>query len=133
MFEKKVEETIVIKNEKMVYAVRLKSKMDDCSTSRIENSNPYIIIENGQIKFIDTLYGAKSEFNFSNEVHVVSKEIFISGLKTAVKQKILELKQLELVFAEMNLSECIGDTIQENVSVLSKFKRALIGNGDTSN
>ena len=111
---KKVEETIVIRNEKMIYAVRLKSKTEG-EDGRRENNNPYLIVEGGKIKYIDHIYGNKSEFNFNDEVHTVAKEIFISGLKNAIKEEILQLKQLELVLEEMNLKECIGDTLQEIV------------------
>lgn len=93
---KKIEETIVIRNEKMSYAVRLCSKLEG-EGSRLENRNPYMVVEDGKIKYLDSLYGNKSEFNFNDEVHAVAKEIFISGLRTAIKEEILRLKQLELV------------------------------------
>lgn len=116
---KKVEETIVIRNEKMIYAVRLKSKTEG-EDGRRENNNPYLIVEGGKIKYIDHIYGNKSEFNFNDEVHTVAKEIFISGLKNAIKEEILQLKQLELVLEEMNLKECIGDTLQESATFLQR-------------
>ena len=118
---KKIEETIVIRNNKMVYAIRLNSKLDG-EGSRIENRNPYIIVEDGKIKYIDSLYGSKSEFNFADEVHVVAKEIFISCLKTAIKEEILQLKQLELVLQEMGLTECIGNTLEESATFLQRVK-----------
>ena len=123
---KKVEETIVIRNEKMIYAVRLKSKMED---ERRENNNPYLIVEGGKIKYIDHIYGNKSEFNFNDEVHTVAKEIFVSGLKNAIKEEILQLKQLELVLEEMNLKECIGDTLQESATFLQNVRK-FIGVGE---
>jgi hypothetical protein len=125
---KKVEETIVIRNEKMIYAVRLKSKTED-KDGRRENNNPYLIVEGGKIKYIDHIYGNKSEFNFNDEVHTVAKEIFISGLKNAIKEEILQLKQLELVLEEMNLKECIGDTLQESATFLQNVRK-LIGVGE---
>lgn len=125
---KKVEETIVIRNEKMIYAVRLKSKTED-EDGRRENNNPYLIVEGGKIKYIDHIYGNKSEFNFNDEVHTVAKEIFISGLKNAIKEEILQLKQLELVLEEMNLKECIGDTLQESATFLQNVRK-LIGVGE---
>ena len=123
---KKVEETIVIRNEKMIYAVRLKSKTED---ERRENNNPYLIVEGGKIKYIDHIYGNKSEFNFNDEVHTVAKEIFVSGLKNAIKEEILQLKQLELVLEEMNLKECIGDTLQESATFLQNVRK-FIGVGE---
>lgn len=125
---KKVEETIVIRNEKMIYAVRLKSKTEG-EDGRKENNNPYLIVEGGKIKYIDHIYGNKSEFNFNDEVHTVAKEIFISGLKNAIKEEILQLKQLELVLEEMNLKECIGDTLQESATFLQNVRK-LIGAGE---
>lgn len=125
---KKVEETIVIRNEKMIYAVRLKSKTEG-EYGRRENNNPYLIVEGGKIKYIDHIYGNKSEFNFNDEVHTVAKEIFISGLKNAIKEEILQLKQLELVLEEMNLKECIGDTLQESATFLQNVRK-LIGVGE---
>ena len=123
---KKVEETIVIRNEKKIYAVRLKSKTED---ERRENNNPYLIVEGGKIKYIDHIYGNKSEFNFNDEVHTVAKEIFVSGLKNAIKEEILQLKQLELVLEEMNLKECIGDTLQESATFLQNVRK-FIGVGE---
>lgn len=125
---KKVEETIVIRNEKMIYAVRLKSKTEG-KDGRRENNNPYLIVEGGKIKYIDHIYGNKSEFNFNDEVHTVAKEIFISGLKNAIKEEILQLKQLELVLEEKNLKECIGDTLQESATFLQNVRK-LIGVGE---
>lgn len=118
---KKIEETIVIRNNKMVYAVRLCSKLEG-EGSRIENRNPYIIVEDGKIKYIDNLYSGKSEFNFADEVHMVAKEIFINGLRTAIKEEILQLKQLELVLSEMGLNECVGNTLQESATFLQRVK-----------
>lgn len=104
---KKVEETIVIRNEKMIYAVRLKSKTEG-EDGRRENNNPYLIVEGGKIKYIDHIYGNKSEFNFNDEVHTVAKEIFISGLKNAIKEEILQLKQLESATFLQNVRKFIG-------------------------
>lgn len=71
----------------MIYAVRLKSKTEG-KDGRRENNNPYLIVEGGKIKYIDHIYGNKSEFNFNDEVHTVAKEIFISGLKNTIKEEI---------------------------------------------
>lgn len=56
---KKIEETIVIRNEKMSYAVRLCSKLEG-EGSRLENRNPYMVVEDGKIKYLDSLYGKKA-------------------------------------------------------------------------
>jgi hypothetical protein len=125
----KIEETIVVRNNKMIYAVRLKSKLSENQRDNM-NTNPYILVEDGKVKFSDSYMSNRAEFDFSNDVHAVAKEIFISGLQTAIKQQILELKQLELVFKELNLSECIGDSIAEGQGLLYKVNKVLgIGNG----
>ena len=124
---KKIEETIVVRNNKMIYAVRLSSKLEG-DGSRIENRNPYLIVEDGKIKYVDSMYGSKSEFRFDDDVHAVAKEIFISTLKGAIKEQILELKQLEMVLNELGLSECIEGTLQESASFLQSIKKLLLNN-----
>lgn len=123
---KKVEETIIIRNDKLIYAVRLVSKLEG-EGSRIENRNPYILTEQGKIKFVDCLYGNKCEFNFNDDVHVVAKEIFVSELRTAIKTRVLELKQIELVLNEMGLRDCIGDTVKQGITFLEKVKQYVVG------
>lgn len=122
---KKIEETIIIRNDKLTYAVRLASKVEG-NGSRIENSNPYILTENGKIKFVDHLYGNKSEFNFNDDIHVVAKEIFVSELRTAIKTQVLELKQIELVLNEMGLRDCIGDIVTQSITFLEQVKQFLV-------
>lgn len=118
---KKIEETIIIRNNKLLYAVRLISKKENINI----DTNPYIIVEDGKIKYIDCTYFKKSEFNFSDEVHVIAKEIFTTTVKTAIKEQILELKQLEIIFSELNLTECIGETVSESANFLQKIKGYL--------
>lgn len=123
---KNVEETIVVSDGNLVYAVRLASKLDG-GGSRHENSNPYLMVEGGKIKYVDRLYGSKSEFRFSDESHAVAKEIFVSGLRTCIKEQVLRLKQHELVLSEMGLEDCLGNTISESASFLRRIKQKFIG------
>lgn len=111
--DKNIEETIIIRNNKMVYAVRLKDKEDNRNSN-----NPYLIIGEGEVKFVDRIYNSSTEFNFSDEVHQTAKEIFVSGLRAAVKERLLELKQLSLILDEMGLKDCLGDTVETNVRCL---------------
>ncbi len=121
---KKLEETIIIRQNQMVYAVRLISKTENnCDNG----SAPYLIVEDGKIKFIDRIYDSKREFNFTDEVHVLAKEAFIAKLKTAIKEQVLQLKQLELILSEMNLRECIGDSVSESASFLQRVKGFIAG------
>lgn len=111
--DKNIEESIIIRNNKMVYAVRLKEK----DSSRT-NSNPYLIISEGKIMYIDRVCSSYTAFNFSDAVHQTAKEIFVSGLRAAVKESLLQLKQLSLILDEMGLKDCLGDVVETNAKVL---------------
>lgn len=111
--DKNIEETIIIRNNKMVYAVRLKDKEDNRNSN-----NPYLIIGEGEVKFVDRIYNSSTEFNFSDEVHQTAKEIFVSGLRAAIKERLLELKQLSLILDEMGLKDCLGDVVETNARCL---------------
>ena len=103
--------------------------LSEVADGSIEHNKLYFIEEGGETKYIDHIYGNKTDFNFNDEVHTVAKEIFISGLKNAIKEEILQLKQLELVLEEMNLKECIGDTLQESATFLQNVRK-FIGVGE---
>lgn len=120
---KKLEETIIIRQNQMVYAVRLISKTENDDNTSL----PYIIVEDGKIKFIDRIYESKREFNFTDEVHVLAKEAFTTKLKTAIKEQVLQLKQLELILSELGLQECIGDTVSESANFLQRVKGFIAG------
>lgn len=111
---RKIDETIVIRQNKMVYAVRLNSK----DSSSINSNNPYLIVEDGKIKFIDRIYDSKAEFNFSDEVHQIAKEVFIGALRNAIREELLQLKQLEMILNEMGLKDCLGDAVTVNAKFL---------------
>lgn len=117
--DRNIEETIIIRNNKMVYAVRLREK----GTPEHSDANPYIIVDGGSIKFIDRWYNGTTEFNFSDEVHQTAKEIFITGLRSAVKERLLELKQLSLILDEMGLKDCLGDVVEVNTKLLLNDNR----------
>lgn len=123
MTKRGVEETIIIRNSKMVYAVRLGSKQEENSRGD-RNNNPYLIVEDGKIKFIDRIYDSKAEFNFSDEVHQIAKEVFIGALRNAIKEKLLQLKQLELILSEMGLKDCLGDAVTVNAQLLVESKES---------
>ncbi len=115
---KKYNETMIIRNGKLLYAVSLNDKTKE------EISNCYIYMENGKVHFADSVFGIRS-FDFSNENHQIAKEIFITELQTDIKKRILELKQLQGVFAELNLKECFGSVLEDNTRLLLEVKQEV--------
>ncbi len=106
--ERKYNEKIIIRNGKLQYAIQLNE----------EKSRNHIIIDNGKVYFTDSWYSDSETFNFNDEAHKISKEIFISQLQTDIKSKIAELKLLEEVFKSINLSECLGTIIPDSSKLL---------------
>lgn len=118
MTEKKYNETMIIRNGKLVYAISLIDKTEE------KHSSCYILIENGKAYFADNIW-QKKEFDFNNENHQIAKEIFITQLQTDIKRRILELKQLQSVFSELNLQECFGSVIEDNTKLLLEVKQEV--------
>lgn len=116
--EKKYNETMIIRNGQLVYAVSLKEKVNT------EKCSCYICIDNGKVYFTDYITRLV-EFDFSNENHRIAKEIFITQLQTDIKRRILELKQLQSVFSELNLKECFGSVIEDNTKLLLEVKQEV--------
>ena len=122
-FEKKYNETMIIRYGKLIYAITLKDKITDGNgTGR--NNKSYIHTEDGKIKFAND-WCDRCEFDFNNEAHQVAKEIFITELQTDIKRRILELKQLQSIFSELNLSECFGTVLEDNTRLLLEVKEEV--------
>lgn len=124
MDERKYNETMIIRNGKLIYAISLKAKAteDKCSC--------YIYIYDGEVQFTDSVFRV-IEFDFNNENHQIAKEIFITQLQTDIKRRILELKQLQSIFSELNLQECFGSVIEDNTKILLEVKQEVEKIGDT--
>ena len=118
---RKYNEKMIIRNGKMVYAISLKDK----SSQNKEDRN-YVLIDNGKVYFSDSWYSGAVEFNFNDEAHKIAKEIFVSQLQVDIKRRILELKQLEEIFDDIGLKECISDSIVNNSKILLKLKEQVI-------
>lgn len=116
----KLNEKMIIRDGKLVYAVSLGGKV---SGSAKEN-NAYIYTQDGKVKFADSWISIH-EFDFSNESHQLAKEIFVTELQADIKRRILELKQLQSVFAELNLSECFGSVLEDNTKLLLEVKNEV--------
>jgi vacuolar-type H+-ATPase subunit H len=113
-------EKIIIRNGTPVYAISLKDKKSsqNCNSS-------HIFIENGKLYFSDSSYYSASEFDFSNESHRIAKELFVAQIQVDIKRRVLELKQLEAIFNDIGLSECLGDSIQSNAKLLAEVKQEI--------
>lgn len=118
---RKYNEKMIIRNGKMIYAISLKDK----SSQNKEDRN-YILIDDGKVYFSDSWYSNAVEFNFNDEAHRIAKEIFVSQLQVDIKRRILELKQLEEIFEDIGLKECISDSIVNNSKILLELKEQVI-------
>lgn len=121
---KKYNETMIIRNGQLIYAVSLKDKANE------EKCSCYIYIDNGKIYFTDNVF-RMLEFDFNNENHKIAKEIFITQLQTDIKRRILELTQLQAIFEELNLKECFGTVIEDNTKLLLEVKQEVEKISDT--
>ena len=121
---KKYNETMIIRNGQLIYAVSLKDKTNE------EKCSCYIYIDNGKVYFTDNVF-RMLEFDFNNENHKIAKEIFITQLQTDIKRRILELKQLQAIFEELNLKECFGTVIEDNTKLLLEVKQEVEKISDT--
>lgn len=113
---KKYNETMIVKNGKLIYAIQLKEKAN--------SDRSFIYINNGEIYFSES-YFSTTEFDFNNETHKIAKEIFISQLQTDIKKRVLELKQLEEIFKDLNLTECLSDIIPNSAKMLAEVKEEV--------
>lgn len=119
-FEKKYNETMIIRYGKLIYAISLKDKTTNVSGNR----STYIYMDNGKVSFAND-WMERYEFDFNNENHQIAKEIFITELQTDIKRRILELKQLQSVFSELNLKECFGTVLEDNTKLLLDVKEEV--------
>lgn len=115
----KYNEKMIIRNGKLIYAISLGDKASESS-----RNTAYIYTQNGKVEFADG-WMEKHEFDFKNESHQLAKEIFITELQADIKRRILELKQLQSVFAELNLSECFGSVLEDNTKLLLEVKNEV--------
>ena len=116
----KINEKMIIRGGKLIYAVSLAEKVNEES----RGNNAYIYTQKGEVQFADG-WIERHEFDFQNESHQLAKEIFITELQADIKRRILELKQLQSVFAELNLSECFGSVLEDNTKLLLEVKNEV--------
>lgn len=116
---KKYNEKMIVRNGKMIYAISLKDKSDS------DSNRTHIMIENGKVYFSDNWYSNSIEFNFNDDAHKIAKEIFVSQLQVDIKRRILELKQLEEIFNDIGLKECLGNALYDNSKRILEMKEEL--------
>lgn len=116
---KKYNEKMVIRNGKMVYAISLEDKNNKSS------DRSHILIESGKVYFSDSWYSGSVEFDFNDDAHKIAKEIFVSQLQVDIKRRILELKQLEKIFNDLGLKECLGSAIYDNSQRILEMKKEI--------
>lgn len=104
-------EIIIARNGRPLFAVRI-------DTEGYGNDANYVYIENGDIKFSSSWCNSIIPFSIGNESHRIAKEIFTVGLQAAVKTKVMELKQLESIFKDIHLDECLGNVLVDNTKLL---------------
>ena len=116
---KKYNEKMIVRDGKLIYAISLSDKND-------KNSNrTHILIDNGKVYFSNSWYSDALEFNFNDDAHKIAKEIFVSQLQVDIKRRILELKQLEEVFNDIGLKECLGNAIYDNSQRILEMKKEI--------
>lgn len=118
MDNQEIKETIKISNGKPIYCLQVKQG----------EAKMQIYIRNGEIYFEGCNYSFDNYpvFDFNNDAHKIAKEMFISSLKTDIKNKILELKQLESILDQLNLKNIISDELTQG-GLLLTIKNKLLG------
>ncbi|WP_312942881.1 hypothetical protein [Oscillibacter sp.] len=109
-------EIMISRNGKPLFAV--------CIGNQDTQAN-YVYVENGDIKFASSWLNSIQPFSLGDESHRIAKELFTIGVQAAVKSKILELKQLQAILTDLQLSECIGTLIQDNTRLLLEVKQSI--------
>lgn len=116
----KPKEVMIIRRGKPIFAVKLKVSSKDT------NRDTYVYVEDGELKFNnDSWFNDMDSFNAGEESHVIAKEIFVTQLQTSIRNKILELKQLESLFKELNMENYLGSTLNDNQVLLTDVKKLV--------
>ena len=124
----KPEEVMIIRNGKPTFAVKLKV------SNKRSDRDTYVYIENGEIRFNnDSWFKDMDCFNAGEESHAIAKEMFVSQLQTTIRNKILELKQLDSLFRELGMQNYLGTTLSDNQMFLTDVKGLIEENAKEIN
>lgn len=116
--ENRISEAIKVSDGKCIYCVKY-----------VQGDNKlFLYIKNGSVYFESNMYGFSDypTFNINNESHKIAKEIFVQQLKLDIRNKILELKQLESLLTEMGLQGIIEEDLEKG-GILLRAKNLLLG------
>lgn len=116
--ENRISEAIKVSDGKCIYCVKY-----------VQGDNKlFLYIKNGSVYFESNMYGFSDypTFNINNESHKIAKEIFVQQLKLDIRNKILELKQLESLLTEMGLQGIIEEDLEKG-GILLRSKNLLLG------
>lgn len=118
--ENEIRECIKIYDGKPIYCLQVKQK----------DAKMQIYMRNGNIHFESCSYSFDNYpvFDVDNDAHQIAKNVFISSLKTDITNRILELKQLELILDQLGLKNIISDEVQKGGFFLT-LKNKLLGEG----
>jgi hypothetical protein len=116
-------EIMINRNGKPLFAVRINGEEG--------NQASYVYVEHGDIKFDTSWMNSITPYELSNESHRLAKEIFTIGLQAAVKTKIYELKQLESILKDLNLSDCLGNVMVDNTKLLLEVSKKMSDQAET--
>jgi len=114
-------EVIIVKNRKPIFAVGI---IDERCNDKYDRPHTYLYIENGRVCFeADNYISRGRPFDLSDESHAIAKEIFTTTLQADIKTRIMELKQLELIFSDLGLAECLGTSLVDNTKLILDVKK----------
>lgn len=113
--DKKISEAIKISDGQPKYVIKLQQN----------ESALQVYMHRGDIYFENNEYSFKNynTFDFCNEAHILAKEIFLSSLKTYVKNEILKIKQLEIILNDLGLTDVITETISTEAPRLTMMQK----------
>ncbi len=116
--EMKIKETIKTSDGKIQYCLQIEQ-----GEMKLQ-----LYIRHGELYFESCNYGFSSYpvFDFNDETQQLAKSVFINSLKTSIQNKIVELKQLQIILDQIGLSNIIDKDIEEG-SFLLNVKRKLLG------
>lgn len=120
-----IREAVKIMNGKPIYVVQVSQGEDN-------KDRMQIYIKNGDVYFESGGYGwnDNSVYSVSDEAHALAKEMFLSSLQVAIKNRILELKQLESILDDIGLINVIRPTLDEiapRLNVGQRIAKAIKG------
>lgn len=112
-----IKEAMIVNDGKMKYCVILEQE---------KNKVCIYINSRNELYFETNRYYDLIQFELSNDVHMIAKEMFLTHLQTEVKSRLLELKQLEMILDELGLIGIIRKTLVDNGSLLIDQKDDII-------